>query len=181
MSNIRDMIGVQPELRDYFLQNCGTPANGTAAEYGDGYRHVTVISFTTFTQAVTSAALAFGKKIYDFPLGHIKVDRALMKITIAAPTCTVVGELSLGSVVASGAHATTGDTATQEDIIDGTVNTITSAGGAQTLINKAAETDVPDGHSTAVDLYLNAAGTWTAVENLTFSGSVTIFWQFLGL
>lgn len=181
MKDINTMEGIPPQLREYLGQNAGVAANGSAIEYGDGFNHVTVISFTTFTQAVTAAALAFGKKIYDFPLGHIKVERALMKITIAAPASTTVGELALGTVVASGAAATTGGTATFENIIDGTANTVTSPAGALTVINKTAEADVPDGSATANDLYLNIAGTWGASENLTISGSVTIFWQYLGL
>lgn len=169
-----------PHNREVQTSGYGTPANGTCVELGDGRNNCTVITFTTFTQAVTNAALAFGKKIYDFPTGHIKVNRALMKITQACPTITVVGELALGTVVASGVAATTGGTATFEDIIDGTVNTVTSSSGAQTLINKTTEADVPDGHTTACDLYLNVAGTWTAAEDMTISGTVTIYWSFMG-
>ena len=161
--------------------NSGVAATGvTAEEFGDDYQHVTKLTIAAFTQATASAALAFGRKIYDFPIGHIKVNRALMKITISSPTQTVVGELALGTVVASLAAATTGGTATFENIIDGTANTATSLAGALTVINKAAEADVPDGSSTALDLYLNAAGTWTATENLTISGEITLFWDYLG-
>lgn len=163
------------------IDNKGAAASGcTAEEFGDDYQHVTKITVADFTQAVTAAALAFGKKIYDFPLGHIKVDRALIELTVTAPASTTTGEVALGTVVASGAAATTGGTATFEDIIDGTATTESSSTGAVTLVNKACEADVPDGHSTALDLYLNLAGTWEAAENLTISAEVTIFWKYLG-
>lgn len=181
MNTLLESTGIQPELREYLGANVGAVANGSVKEYGDAYNHVSVITVTPFTQAVTAAALAFGKKIYDFPLGHIKVDRALIKLTVTAPTSTTTGEVALGTVVASGAAATTGGTATFEDIIDGTATTESSSTGAVTLVNKACEADVPDGHSTALDLYLNLAGTWEASENLTISATVVIFWKYLGL
>lgn len=164
------------------VENAGVAASGVVAEeFGDDYQHVTKLTVAAFTQAVTSAALAFGKKIYDFPVGHIKVRRALIKLTVATPVSTTTGEVALGSVVASGAAATTGGTATFEDIIDGTATTESAASpGAVTLVNKACEVDVPDGHTTAVDLFLNLAGTWEAVENATISAEVVIFWDFLG-
>lgn len=187
-STLREISGVGWKqktlnaLDEYLtISNAGAAETGsTAEEFGDDYQHVTKITVAPFTQAVTAAALAFGKKIYDFPLGHIKVNRALMKVTIVAPASTTIGELALGTVVASGVAATTQGTATFENIIDGTANTVTSAEGALTVINKAAEADVPDGSSTALDLYLNAAGTWEATENLTISAEITIFWDYLG-
>lgn len=178
--DIKNLIGVQPELRTLLTQNVGVAANSTVEEYGNGYQHVTKITITSFTQAVTAAALGFGKKIYDFPQGIIRFKKVFAAITIAAPASTTTGEIGLGTVVASGAIATLGGTATFENILDGTANTETSSAGALTNIVANCETDNPDGTTTALDLYLNIAGTWEASENLTISGTVTLFWDYLG-
>lgn len=178
--DMKNMAGVQPELRGLFTENIGVASYGSAEEYGDGFQHVTKLTIPSFTQAVTNAALCFGKKLYDFPQGIIRFKKVFVHLTIAAPTCTVVGEIALGTVIGSGAAATTGGTATFENILDGTANTETSSTGAVTNIVANCEADNPDGTTTALDLYLNIAGTWTASENLTISGTITLFWDYLG-
>ena len=160
----------------------GSVANGTVTEYGNKYQHVSTIKVTAFTQAIAGAALSFGKKIYDFPEGIIKCTRAVFDVNMIAPTDTIVGEIGLGTVVGSGANATLGAVgATAEDIVDGFATTEPAASpGADTQAGKEAEAGQLDGTSTAKDLYLNFAATWTATESLTISGTVTLFWEWLG-
>jgi len=160
--------------------NVGAVANGTVVEYGDKYSHVSVISITEFTQAVAGAALGFGQKIYDFPEGIVKCKRAIIDITMTAATSTDVGEVGLGTVVASGEISTLGGTATFEDIVDGFANTAPSAVGAATQAGKECEAGQLDGSSTAKDIFLNFAATWTPSEDITISGTVTLFWDYLG-
>ena len=166
--------GVQTTL------NVGTATNSTAVEYGDGYHHCTVFTVTEFTQAIAGANLGFGKKIYDFPDGGVKCKRVMVDITMTAATDTTVGEVGLGTVVASSTITTLVGTATFEDILDGTANTAPSAVGAATQILAECESGILDGTTTAKDLYLNFAGGWSSTENLTISGTVTLFWDFLG-
>ena len=180
MKDIKDMTGITPQLREYLGQNVGAAVNATAKEFGDPYHHVTVITVPAFTQAVTSAALAFGKKIYDFPQGIIRFKESFLTTTIAAPVSTTTGEVALGTVVAAGAAATTGGTATFENILDGTAMTETSPTGAVSNFVFTPETDNPDGTTTALDLYLNIAGTWEAIENLTITATLVLFWDYLG-
>lgn len=169
------------KVTDISYTNAGTAGTGVVAtEYGDAYSHVTVLTISGLSQAIAGANLGFGKKIYDFPLGAIKCKRALINITLQAGTDTTVGEIGLGSVVATGSITGLGGTATFENIVDGFANTAPSLTGAATQAQKECEADNPDGTSTAVDLYLNFAGGWSATEFLYISGTITIFWDFLG-
>jgi hypothetical protein len=189
MNNI-SFIGLSPVEKEVALKglipldsagaNLGSVANGTVMEYGNKYSHVSVISVTEFTQAVAGADLGFGKKIYDFPEGLVKCKRAVIDITMSAPTSTDVGEVGLGTVVASGAVATLGGTATFEDIVDGFANTAPSVAGAATQAGKECEAGQLDGTSTSKDLFLNFAASWTPTEDITISGTITLFWDYLG-
>lgn len=166
------------ELTD---QNVGVAGDDmSVVEYGNKHQHVTEITIEEFTQAIAGAALGFGKKLYDFPAGGVKVTRVMMDINIAAPTDTIVGELGVGTIVAVGAIATLGAGHNDmEDIVDGFANTITSSGGADTQAYKEAESGILDGSSTAKDAYFNVAATWTASEDLTISGKIVLFWDAL--
>lgn len=160
--------------------NIGTAANSTAVEYGNGYNHVTVLTIPGFTQAIAGANLGFGKKIYDFPLGAVKCKRALINITMTAATDTTVGEIGLGTVIASGVITGLGGTATFENVVDGFANTAPAPTGGATQAQKECEADNPDGTSTALDLFLNFAGGWSATESLTIGGTIVLFWDYLG-
>lgn len=189
MADNKSKIGLSPAEREFHKglipsdavgYNVGTVANGTVKEYGDKYSHVSVISITSFAQAVAGAALGFGKKIYDFPEGLVKCKRAVIDITMTAATSEDVGEVGLGTVVASGAVSTLGGTATFEDIVDGFANTAPSTTGGATQAGKECEAGILDGTSTAKDLFLNFAATWTPSEDITIAGTVTLFWDYLG-
>jgi len=189
MTNV-SYIGLSPVEKEVALKgliplgsngaNLGAVANGTVVEYGDKYSHVSVITVTEFAQAVAAASLGFGKKIYDFPEGLVKCKRAVLDVTMTAATSTDVGEIGLGTVVAVGAVATLGGTATFEDIVDGFANTAPASGGGDTQAGKECEAGQLDGTSTAKDLFLNFAAAWTPTEDVTISGTVTLFWDYLG-
>ena len=164
----------------------GTAAtNWTAVEYGDGIRHRTILTRDSdLVQAVASAALGFGEKIYDFPEGQVGMVAGTMEFTISAPTATNTPEVGLGHVVATGAIATLGaGAATMESVLDGTATSAITTAGTDEAYVFAAESDLAayDGSATALDLYLNIAGNWAVTEDITLSDiTVTLVWDYLG-
>ena len=163
--------------------NIGTASTDvTAVEYGaGGGRHKTVLTIAAFTQAIAGAALGFGKSLYTFPEGVIKAVYATADITIFGATETGTPDVGVGSVVASGAIDVLNGTATFEDIMDGfTATAITTTPGSVSNNYVEAEAGLLDGSTTAIEAFLNLAETWTATEDLTISGTVTLFWDSLG-
>ncbi len=124
-----------------FTTEGAQPAHLTVTEYGNEVDHRTVIA-GTFLQAsdvlaagelpgAANTGLGFGKKIYDFPEGGIRVSNAIIDVTIEASLSSTAAELGLGSVVATGAAQTIGAlSATMEDIVDGSTDGGITAGTA---------------------------------------------------
>jgi len=162
--------------------NVGTASTGvTAVEYGaGGGRHKTVLTLSEFTQAIAGAALGFGKSLYTFPEGFIKVVYATADVTIAGATETGTPDIGVGTVVASGEIDALDGTATFEDIMDGFTGTAITSEGSDSNNYVEAESELLDGHTTAIEAFLNFAETWTASEDLTISGTVTLYWDSLG-
>ena len=155
----------------------------TAVEYGTGGQHRTVLTRdATLTQAVAAAALAFGDKAYNFPLGLIKCSGGAATFTITGATATNTPEVGIGSVLGAGVQTTLGAAgATMEDILDGTATSAISAAGTDESYSFAAEAGVLDGTATAKAAFLNCAGNWAVSENITFSDiEITLTWEYLG-
>lgn len=168
--------------------NVGTANTGvTAAEYGDGYNHTTVLTVSQ-EDAVTvadTAALCDGYLLYTLPAGEIIVNSAYisMAVTLAEDT-TATPEVGIGTVLGSGAHATLGASdAGCEDILGpataddcaGTAEVLTVAVGAGTPLVIAA--------AGAHLVHFNLAATWanTAGTDLTgdIAGTVVLNWAFV--
>lgn len=168
--------------------NVGTANTGvTAAEYGDGYNHTTVLTVSQ-EDAVTvadNAALCDGYLLYTLPAGEIIVNSAYisMAVTLAEDT-TATPEVGIGTVLGSGAHATLGASdADCEDILGpataddcaGTAEVLTVAVGAGTPLVIAA--------AGAHLVHFNLAATWadTAGTDLTgdIAGTVVLNWAFV--
>lgn len=150
-------------------------------ELVDGITRKTTLTIAAFTQAIAGAALGFGKELYTFPEGVVKVTEATADVTIFGATETGTPDLGVGTVVASGAIDVLSGTATFENIMDGfTATAITTTPGSASNNYVVAEAGVLDGHTTAAKAFLNVAETWTATEDLTVAGTVTIFWKLLG-
>ena len=165
--------------------------NVTAAEYGDGYNHTTVLTLTNVDLGAIggAGALALGALIYTFPAGaHLhSVTSASIAIQGDAPVQADTPELAIGSLIASGAVATIGAvdptaedyTAPLASITDcnGSVNEIAMQGavaGLHTGISFNAT-----GDTKAVNL--NVADTWSgASTTLLATGTVTLQWVFHG-
>ena len=160
----------------------GTAGAGvTAVEYGTSGRHKTVLTVAAYTQGVVSANLGFGKSIYTFPEGFIKVDYATIDLTIFATASTVQPDVGLGSEVSEGVITVLSGSATFEDYMDGfTATAITTTPGSVTNNYVVAEAGVFDGHTTASPVFLNMAGAWVTTENLTIAATVTIYWTHYG-
>ena len=190
-----DVIDIVETNGNLKYTTTGAAVSGlTITDYGNEVDHRTVIAGTFFTAAgvLTAAALpgaasprAFGKKVFDFPAGGIRVSNAVFDLDIEASLSSTAAEIGLGTVIATGATATLANSSTFGDIINGTSGGITAGtagnpGDYQRVA--AAETDAAafDGSSTAKDMYLNIAAAWDATGTYIVSGTISFNWSFLG-
>lgn len=161
-------------------------ATVTAAEYGDGAIHKTVLTLAATPISVVGATgIGFGgTKIYDFPAGRI----AILGVTasLAFPIVSTEGNLAN---TADGDWAM-GTTSEEDGTMDRATDinllpkTATSANSLSTAVGAAlvATTQI-DGTGTAVDVYVNltiddAETDETSILGAT--GTVTISWVNLG-
>ena len=165
--------------------NIGAAGTGvTAVEYGDGYNHVTVLTLTAaaLTPTIPADAEGAGAIIYTFPAGVYAGHMAHLDLTAATvDSATNAAEVSLGSVIASGDVTDTSTPATFEDWIEGqTIANVSSPATEKTTIMTAGVPLVFEAAGSHV-LHINMAGTWNStVSTLDATGTVTIFWTFLG-
>lgn len=176
--------------------NVGTVTTGAttvAEEHGDGYDHTTKLTLTAFAigTSADNAALALGAKFYTFPAGDILVRSATLSggITCAISVTTDTPEVSIGTVVASGANATM-TTGTWENIMDGGATVAGLGDGASVAPDVAGGLFRKTSLSTVVpiikvsgglshDIFLNIAATWAdvaAAGACTYTGTVTLKW-----
>lgn len=144
----------------------------------------TTLIIASYTQAVASANLAFGKQIYTFPEGYVSPKAFNYDITISAAASVVAPVMAFGNTVGAGAVNTLAGTAGFFDMNSGgqdTLSAITVAGtrNKSTIAGLAAGT-FSDGTAGAKKIYLNFAGGWATSENLTISGKVVFEWEFGG-
>ena len=163
-----------------------TPGTVSAVEHGDGFNHVTLLTLTAavFVVDVPADVEEVGALIYTFPTGVHQVQATLIDITAIAletndPADCIFG---VGSTLAAGDTVTFG-AATDEDFIDGTAFDVTTINtGTPSVIAQAGDgTIFLTGDSKL--FHLNIAGTWTdavAAGEATVTGTVTIYWTFLG-
>lgn len=162
----------------------------------DGIRYRTKIRVNGLSKAISAdAALGFGEHIASFPLGRIQPVGGYVSMvsTTATGLSATAGEVGLGTVIASGAVATLGGTATFENIMEGTTlsnhvaaTALTSRKANRAPVAGTAATDgvlVLDGSGTAAKIHLNLASTWdqTAAEAVTFSALVFVDWLYVGV
>lgn len=162
----------------------GTAGTGVSAvEYGDGQTHQTVLSLATVLPAIAGGAdLGVGVLIYTLPAGAQVIESAYMSVSITQTEGHIdadTPDVGLGTVIASGAVAVLGGTATFEDIITGqtaadcagtaTVKTSIPTAGVS-LIREAGD---------AKTIYLNVADGWAASGDAAalLGGTVVINWR----
>lgn len=147
-------------------------------------RILTGADITLITNAGGAASLAAGVKLLDFPTGRVCPLASRIRGRIEATgSNTTSGELGLGSVVASGAAAVLGGTATFEDILEGAfpvlgAKTAGATAAAQTFANAYRGAVGASDFSGAVDLYINAAAAFAGNGTLVLrSGAVIDLWH----
>lgn len=158
----------------------------TAAEYGDGVMHKTVLTLTDVPQTVVNGTEYQGTKIYDFPVGRILVfgvtaslQQKTTSIILNTLNGSSTGAVSLGSVVASNTTLSS----TMVDLLPSTAftssATINVAGTAVTAALAASAQ-----FASPLDMYLNSAfattGDVDADATQTWTGTITVSWMNLG-
>ncbi len=167
--------------------NVGTANTGvTATEYGDGRRHVTVLTVSQ-ADALTvadNANIADGYLLYTLPAGEVVVESASMSMAVtAAEDTTATPDVGLGTVIGTGAVAVLGGTATFENIITG--QTAADANGTATVATTIPTAAVPLVIATAGahTVHFNVADGWadTAGTDLTadIAGQVVLVWTYM--
>lgn len=166
--------------------NIGAPGTFiTAAEYGYGFDHTTVLTFGA--GAVLPAvvgSLGVGKLVYTFPAGAQQIIGSAMNVGITqtgglinANTPTV----GLGTVVASGAVVVLSGTATFQNINVGKAAANCTGTPTEQAVNPTASpftliTDV--GGVKAV--FFNAAVAWAGADaGPILTGSISLAWKTL--
>jgi hypothetical protein len=158
----------------------------TAAEYGDGVFHQTVLTLIDVPVTMRDTEQGGGIQIYDFPLGSIQ--RLGAAGTIAVTTTSILANTlntgvtcnwGIGSVTQSNATVVT----TEQDFVNDTAftasATIDVAGADATGVGVGVLAAL-DGTSTAVDAFLNlAVASGTDIDGdatVTVSGEIKIVW-----
>lgn len=160
--------------------------NGTGVslvgEFTSNILKETVIKLTNVAITITDTGGANGGygslKIYDFPLGVLKIGgvRSVLTITAAAGiTATGTVKHAVGSVAVS-----TSDTlsSTLADMLPSTSLTLAASTGTSKGVPSAQ--NFFDGSSTAIDAILNFGipdASITTNSSLTVSGTITIHWE----
>jgi hypothetical protein len=159
----------------------------SAAEYGDGVFHKTVLTLTAVPVTMRDVEQGGGVQIYDFPVGYIQ--RLGASGTIAVTTTSVLADTlntgvtcnwGVGSVTQANATVAT----TEQDFVNVTAftasATIDVAGADATGVGVGVLAAL-DGTSTAVDAFLNLAVAGAtdidADATVTVSGTINIAWM----
>lgn len=160
----------------------------TAAEFGAGGLHQTVLTVSALPQTITNGASEFtGTKIYDFPEGRIHVLGCVATLaqtttsTLASTITTgTAGAVSLGTVVASNASLT----GTMVDLAPSTAfssSTVINVAGTAVSPILAAAAVFATGITTPIDMFLNTSiATNTNDGTMTWSGTIRVTWINLG-
>jgi hypothetical protein len=170
---------------------CGNGAkNGasvTAAEYGDGAVHKTVLTLTATPVTVgNTTGISFGGlKLYDFPAGRIAVIGATADLSFdwhsQGPAETGSGDFALGTTITSDATLD----GTDVNLLPSTALTDPFVAGVGAGKGALAASAQFDGTTTPVDLNINIIIDDADVADgdsdvVSVSGTITIVWANLG-
>lgn len=152
------------------------PSTGVGVTSSDKSVNTTVLTIAEFTQAVTNANIAFGKKICTMPKKYTLL-KVILDITYkSSDTQTTEADMGLGTALASGAQAAlsaAGDGA--ETLVTG--QTATKFNGTTEVTFTVGVNGTENQVNAAGDIYLNLAGAWEATRTVTYSGTVTLIWS----
>lgn len=160
-----------------------------ATENALGTVHSTVLTLTdvALTLTATGAAVGFGNvKLYDFPEGYVYFIGAVADLAITSADAdlgdTWNGDISFGTAAdADGSLA-----GTEVNVIPSTATPAATAKATTgDCVSTATEHAIVDGHSTALDLYLNLLADAADIADdstapVAISGTITVTWIKLG-
>lgn len=181
----RELITILEDLFEDAPGAVGTPggAYAVAGEYGNPYRHHTLLTVATTLPAIAGGAnLGVGKLLYTFPAGPILVNSVFMSLGITQTQGNInadTPDVGMGTVIASGAVAVLGGTATFENLVNGVAaanctGTATAAGGVPT-----AGVPLAIAAGAAHTVHFNCADGWAASGDAAalLAGYVIIDWS----
>lgn len=175
----------------------GTPNGATvsAKDYSMGGLHTTVLTLASTPLPIVSVTTGNGVggvKIYDFPLGRIRVlgTTAVLSAAIAAANQadftngTPEGDLGIGTLAPADADAL-GTDATDDNLATARAFTMASYADAEILL-PSEDLITLDGTSTAIDMILTGLVNAADIDNdvtteMLISGTVTCHWLNLGM
>lgn len=154
--------------------------NVTAKHFSeDGKNYVTELTLTDVSFTVAGAASeAIGALVYTFPAGTHYIDATHMNVSLqgGGTVDADTPDIGIGTVIATGAVALLGGTATFEDIVDGQ----TAADCSGTATDAFLEPDDKLSSSGDVKLmHLNIADTWAGADTVLASGTIKFRWSIL--
>lgn len=165
--------------------NVGTAAtNVSAAEYGDGYQHTTVL---TVTNAILPTITGGGNQstgvlLYTLPAGACVIDKAYMSLAIQQQDGNITADTpdgGLGTTQASvaGASLLAAGAATENVLTGQTFDDCDGTAEVKTVANQILVIESGDNHT----VYFNVADTWAASGDTgpLVSGTVVLHWQFI--
>lgn len=160
----------------------------TTKHIGGGI-YKTTATIPSSTLVVGNAALAGGKKLFTFPKCVLFIHKGWVDVTMVSTADNTAQtnalDMGAGTTLGVGANAvlsgtTGGNAVTAEDIFDGqTTAALTGATAKNYKLGFNGEVDLKDGTGTAKAFNFNFAGTFTAIETITYSGSITVFWSMI--
>lgn len=169
-------------------------ATVSAAEYGDGVIHKTVLTCTALPITISDdagVAQYGGAKVYDFPEGLIMTMGAVIDGALTLGVTGTIINTWAGGVALGTATATTGTTLTgteadimpEVDVAAATAKVAAcDAVSVATALTESGARHL-DGTGTAKDMFLNFVvdddATHTAGTG-TFTGTITLLWANLG-
>lgn len=163
-------------------------ASVAVSESGSAAVHKTVLTLTSTSITMTDAGAAGshgGTKVYDFPAGVIIRGGCVANLTTLAGAGGIADGAAV--VLALGLAAPATDNATlaganEADFVASYAGTLTAGAGVFTKYGEPSATSL-DGHTTAVDLFVNAAvpdADSSANDTLAVSGTITCLWSTSG-
>lgn len=178
MTLIREPFGADQNANILHVGTAGTGC--TAAEYGDGTTHKTVITLTdvTLISPVAAANLAAGHLIYTLPAGAVvtKAENIEIALTCADAVCTAdTPVLGIGTTIGTGAVAVLSGTAGFVNMMAGQAVADCNGTVKKKTVNTSLVIETADAHI----VHLNIADGWAGADSIIANGTVTIEWTYL--
>jgi hypothetical protein len=179
--NVRNGVWTKVDVDEpTTILTLGTAGTGvTVTERGDDNHHYTTLTFSAIDVSAIAAAAAeaVGVLIYTFPAASVlKINSVYMSVGLTNTDTTIdadTPDLGLGTVIATGAVAVLGGTATFENILTG--QTMNNCTGTAEVIALDSSLVILTGAAHTV--HLNVADTWAGSDTMLFAtGTIVLEW-----